>query len=221
MSNARHGPKRGGISALRAASVLSLSNTESSFDPKLPSSTQISNSALLDSHSPPQNLDLALGASNVLDFAHHQPDNNSNTDNLDFPSLDADAHDELLQDAAFPEWRDDSGTGADTLETPEEMQQKDPLGTQIWKLYSRTKTRLPNQERMENLTWRMMAMNLRRREQQAACVWVLPSCELMLTRIADLQLKGHKKKLQRKRNSRTPSPCLTHTHREAAALLSL
>ena len=54
------------------------------------------------------------------------------------------------------------------METPEEMQKKDPLGTQIWKLYSKTKTRLPNQERMENLTWRMMAMNLRRREQMQA-----------------------------------------------------
>ena len=48
------------------------------------------------------------------------------------------------------------------------MQKKDPLATQIWKLYSRTKTNLPNQERMENLTWRMMAMHLRRREQAAA-----------------------------------------------------
>ncbi|KAL7773725.1 hypothetical protein CFE70_003692 [Pyrenophora teres f. teres 0-1] len=42
------------------------------------------------------------------------------------------------------------------------MQKNDPLGTQIWKLYSRAKTQLPNAERMENLTWRMMAMNMRR-----------------------------------------------------------
>ncbi|KAK6526653.1 hypothetical protein TWF281_009858 [Arthrobotrys megalospora] len=42
------------------------------------------------------------------------------------------------------------------------MQKQDPLATQIWKLYSRTRTSLPNQERMENLTWRMMSMTLRR-----------------------------------------------------------
>ena len=55
------------------------------------------------------------------------------------------------------------------------MQKKDPLATQIWKLYSKTKTRLPNQERMENLTWRMMAMSLKRREQmQAMFVACLP-----------------------------------------------
>ncbi|OKL62271.1 Nitrogen regulatory protein areA [Talaromyces atroroseus] len=48
------------------------------------------------------------------------------------------------------------------------MQRKDPLATQIWKLYSRTKSQLPNQERMENLTWRMMAMSLKRQERERA-----------------------------------------------------
>lgn len=82
---------------------------------------------------------------------------------LDLPTPEPIASTSLLRDAVFPDWKDAST--ADALESPEEMQKKDPLGTQIWKLYSRTKTRLPNQERMENLTWRMMAMNLRKREQ--------------------------------------------------------
>lgn len=47
-------------------------------------------------------------------------------------------------------------------ETPEDMQKKDPLATQVWKLYSKQKGSLPNAERMENLTWRMMALTLRR-----------------------------------------------------------
>jgi GATA-binding protein len=42
------------------------------------------------------------------------------------------------------------------------MQKKDPLATQVWKLYSKQKGTLPNAERMENLTWRMMALTLRR-----------------------------------------------------------
>ncbi|KAL9100056.1 MAG: hypothetical protein Q9187_009411, partial [Circinaria calcarea] len=50
------------------------------------------------------------------------------------------------------------------------MQKNDPLATQIWKLYSKTKTQLPNQERMENLTWRMMAMSLKRKEREQARV---------------------------------------------------
>lgn len=169
MSNARHVPKRGGISALRAASTMSLSNTDSALAAYFPSPTQTSTSALLDSST--QDLDLASGGSHVLDFAH-QSSSNRNADNLDFSNTNGVAHDELLQDAMFPEWRDDTATGGETFENPEDMQQKDPLGTQIWKLYSRTKTRLPNQERMENLTWRMMAMNLRRREQQQQAAYV-------------------------------------------------
>ena len=96
----------------------------------------------------------------------------NNSDILDLPDLDDLARNELLRGDVFPEWRDDSG-GDVGLESPEELQKKDPLGAQIWKLYARTKTRLPNQERMENLTWRMMAMNLRRREQMQAA-YALP-----------------------------------------------
>ncbi|KAL8700049.1 MAG: hypothetical protein Q9224_001142 [Gallowayella concinna] len=72
----------------------------------------------------------------------------------------------VLGEAVFPGWRDDAASA--DLSHPEEMQKKDPLGTQMWKLYSRTKSQLPNQERMENLTWRMMAMNLKRKEQERA-----------------------------------------------------
>ncbi|EXJ86513.1 hypothetical protein A1O3_03464 [Capronia epimyces CBS 606.96] len=87
--------------------------------------------------------------------------------NLDLSTSQAFPRDEsLLRDIAFPEWKTDARSS--DFESPEELQKKDPLGTQIWKLYSRTKSRLPNQERMENLTWRMMAMNLRRREQMQA-----------------------------------------------------
>ena len=75
------------------------------------------------------------------------------------------AREELLRDACFPDLRDAS---SGDLEHPDEMQKKDPLATQIWKLYSKAKTQLPNQERMENLTWRMMAMNLKRKEREQA-----------------------------------------------------
>ena len=71
---------------------------------------------------------------------------------------------ELLRESFFSTWKDD--TAGEELDSPDEMQRKDPLATQIWRLYSKTKKQLPNQERMENLTWRMMAMNLRKRKQQ-------------------------------------------------------
>ena len=43
---------------------------------------------------------------------------------------------------------------------------EDPLATQVWKMYARTKASLPHAQRMENLTWRMMALALRRRREE-------------------------------------------------------
>jgi GATA-binding protein len=82
---------------------------------------------------------------------------------LELSPGDTSAQSGLLRDSFFDQWKDDTGAGVET-ETPEEMQKNDPLGTQIWKLYHKTKSQLPNGERLENLTWRMMSMNLRRKE---------------------------------------------------------
>ncbi|KAK9718281.1 Sodium- and chloride-dependent GABA transporter 1 [Basidiobolus ranarum] len=49
-----------------------------------------------------------------------------------------------------------------------QMQEKDPLATEIWRLYSKAKDNLPNGERLENLTWRMMAMTLKTRKEEVA-----------------------------------------------------
>ena len=76
---------------------------------------------------------------------------------LEFSPRDDAIRSSVLRDSYFP-------NVGDEVETPEEMQKKDPLATQVWKLYSKAKTQLPNAERMENLTWRMMAMNLRKME---------------------------------------------------------
>ncbi|EDO02564.1 hypothetical protein SS1G_05040 [Sclerotinia sclerotiorum 1980 UF-70] len=84
-------------------------------------------------------------------------------DKLDHPASSR-ARDDLLGESFFPTWKD--GSAGEELDDTDEMQKKDPLATQIWKLYSKTKKTLPNQERLENLTWRMMAMNLRKRKQE-------------------------------------------------------
>lgn len=46
--------------------------------------------------------------------------------------------------------------------SPEDLGNEDPLATQVWRFFSKTRHNLPNQERMENLTWRMMHANLRK-----------------------------------------------------------
>ena len=88
---------------------------------------------------------------------------------LDPPETGVSVGVSALRDSVFDTWKDD--TNVAELETPEEMQKNDPLGTQIWKLYHKTKGQLPNSERLENLSWRMMAMNLRRKElEKQGCV---------------------------------------------------
>ena len=85
---------------------------------------------------------------------------------LDLSTEGRNTRKDLLRESFFPDWKDDATSAG--LANPDEMQKQDPLATQIWKLYSKTKTQLPNQERMENLTWRMMAMNLKRKEREQA-----------------------------------------------------
>lgn len=72
----------------------------------------------------------------------------------------ANANDGLLGTALFPSLQ--SGGPDQSLE---QMQHDDPLATQVWKFFSQTKAQLPNQQRMENLTWRMMALKMRRKQQ--------------------------------------------------------
>lgn len=80
-------------------------------------------------------------------------------DNLEVSTAQSYARRELLGDNSF----DNLGAlPSAPEESPEDMQKKDPLATQVWKLYSKQKGTLPNAERMVNLTWRMMALTLRR-----------------------------------------------------------
>ncbi|KAI8997403.1 hypothetical protein BDB01DRAFT_830990 [Pilobolus umbonatus] len=41
----------------------------------------------------------------------------------------------------------------------------DPLSTQVWRMYAQAKDSLPNGSRLENITWRMMAMTLKNKQE--------------------------------------------------------
>ncbi|KAG6842086.1 hypothetical protein C0991_002740 [Blastosporella zonata] len=60
-------------------------------------------------------------------------------------------------------------SGSPDLQTseidPGQLAKEDPLATQVWKMYARTKATLPHAQRMENLTWRMMAMALKKKKE--------------------------------------------------------
>lgn len=89
-------------------------------------------------------------------------------DKLDISSENKQTRKDFLSEPLFPDWKDDAA-GAD-LGSPDEMQKKDPSVSQIWKLYSKGKAKieLPNQERIENITWRMMSMDLKRKKMEQA-----------------------------------------------------
>jgi GATA-binding protein len=77
---------------------------------------------------------------------------------------------DMLRAAAVPQFQQQQQqhNASRDSQTLEEMQRQDPLATQIWKFYAKTKQLLPAQERMENLTWRMMHLKLRGARAAAA-----------------------------------------------------
>lgn len=75
------------------------------------------------------------------------------------------ARGKLSQPGAFASFDDGiAGMAA----SPEDLGSEDPLATQVWRFFTKTKQSLPNQERMENLTWRMMHTSLRKQRQADA-----------------------------------------------------
>lgn len=72
------------------------------------------------------------------------------------------AQSRLSQSKDLPEFCDGL---AGMSPSPDELAKEDPLAIQVWRHYAKAKQSLPNQERMENLTWRMMHANLRRQSQ--------------------------------------------------------
>lgn len=84
------------------------------------------------------------------------------------PSRSAAARKELtassnnfLGHALFPDFQPENSVPSNI----EQLQEADPLAAQVWKFFTKTKQQLPNQQRMENLTWRMMALSMRKRSQ--------------------------------------------------------
>ena len=75
---------------------------------------------------------------------------------------DASPSAQLLKMSEIPILRQNRQRGS----SPEELVEKDPLAAAMWRLYRSSATFLPESVRMENMTWRMMAMTLKRKEAQ-------------------------------------------------------
>ncbi|BGP55689.1 Sodium- and chloride-dependent GABA transporter 1 [Rhodotorula sphaerocarpa] len=49
-------------------------------------------------------------------------------------------------------------------EAAEALSRKDPIAAQVWRMFHKAKNTMPNGARMENLTWRLMSMSLKKRK---------------------------------------------------------
>jgi GATA-binding protein len=108
------------------------------------------------------------------------------------------AHPEsLLRSAAFPPFQQSAARANQNLD---EMQRQDPLATQVWKFYAKTKQLLPAQERMENLTWRMMHLKLQRTKAAIAIKYV--QTEGFLRFVREMQTRRVANLAGQRRNSR-------------------
>lgn len=63
-----------------------------------------------------------------------------------------------------------SPTGSTIIdeEAAEALSKKDPIAAQVWRMFNKAKNTLPNGARMENLTWRLMSMTLKKRKEETA-----------------------------------------------------
>ncbi|GAA5862673.1 hypothetical protein JCM8547_003509 [Rhodosporidiobolus lusitaniae] len=53
-------------------------------------------------------------------------------------------------------------------DSAEALSRKDPIAAQVWRMFHKAKNTMPNGARMENLTWRLMSMTLRKRREDSA-----------------------------------------------------
>lgn len=73
-------------------------------------------------------------------------------------------HDGLLRSSLFPSMQNGLSGGLSCIA---EMQKNDPIGASLWLFFAKAKMMLPQQQRMENLSWRKMHMNLRKSQREA------------------------------------------------------
>jgi GATA-binding protein len=89
--------------------------------------------------------------------------NTSSTGSGLSPAFSVANNNNILGGALFPSL---DNAAADSPLSVEQLQNDDPLAAQVWKFFTKTKQQLPNQHRLENLTWRMMALSMRKQKQE-------------------------------------------------------
>ncbi|CAO3654563.1 unnamed protein product [Mucor hiemalis] len=89
---------------------------------------------------------------------NYNKNSSNNTQATKLPSM----MDGFLSDSLFPPRQKAEPTSEEN--DSNDTVKKDPLASQVWRMYTKAKDTLPNGSRMENLTWRMMAMTLTKKK---------------------------------------------------------
>mgnify|MGYP001601923490 FL=1 len=84
-----------------------------------------------------------------------------------------------------PSGESPSGSTGKDDETGETLSKKDPIAAQVWRMFNKAKQTLPNGARMENLTWRLMSMTLKKRREETAAAEAEAMKVAMASREAD------------------------------------
>lgn len=91
--------------------------------------------------------------------------NDQTRDKLDISPEHKQVQSKLLREADFTDWR--SNAPAADPDDSDDMQKDDPFTiAKLWKHYNKSKSRVASQERMENLSWRMMSMTLKQQRER-------------------------------------------------------
>ncbi|CAO3702275.1 unnamed protein product [Rhizopus stolonifer] len=85
-------------------------------------------------------------------------------DDLPLEKSCKDIMNQVLSGSLFPQ--NESNVMSNEEDKNESKDKEDPLSTQVWRMYTKAKDSLPNGSRMENLTWRMMAMTLTKEKKK-------------------------------------------------------
>ncbi|KAK4054512.1 Sodium- and chloride-dependent GABA transporter 1 [Microbotryomycetes sp. JL201] len=68
---------------------------------------------------------------------------------------------------------------------------KDPIAAQMWRMFNKAKNTLPNGARMENLTWRMMSMSLKKKRREGSATPGFEPDETSFKQAMERETKHH------------------------------
>lgn len=91
-------------------------------------------------------------------------------------------------------------------DSPESVARKDPIAAQAWRMINKAKHNMPNGARMENLTWRLMSMTLKKRREETAAAEAEVKALAEAQALADARVPAPKATVKIEAEGPAPAP---------------